>query len=459
MATVSQQNIAPQHEKISVQLQKEDYLPQIDKALKNLAKNAQIPGFRKGLVPLGHVKKLYGQSVFTDEVLKVAGAKLEQYLVENKAEVFARPIPAETQIQYEFNIANPEDYVFEFEIATKPHFEIPLLKNHTTLPIYKVKITDEMLQEEIEKLQLKAGDIKEADEVLNDTDVVHIDIEEVNEANELVETGTNVKHSLLLKYFTEGTRKLLLNKKVNDTINVKLTDAFDEQYEESILNDLKLESDDSKFLRFTIEKIEHIEKADLNTEMFEKIYPGKEIDTEDKFKEQLKSEIAAYWHQHAKNHLQNDIFEKLVHETDIVIPTNFLKRWMSVGGERYVPMEQVEKEYGKFEHNLRWQLITDKLVEENKLQVSKDEMQQAAKMQVMSYFGQYGQMPDLDASWMEPVIKKQLADKKFADELHNRIITDKLFFTIENQLNLQETEINKEDFMAEVQKPHHHHHS
>jgi trigger factor len=102
-------------------------------------------------------------------------------------------------------------------------------------------------------------------------------------------------------------------------------------------------------------------------------------------------------------------------------------------------------------------LISDKIIEENKLDVKRDEMEQAARMQVMSYFGQYG-MPSTDDSWMDSLIQKQLADKKFADELYNRIITDKLFFTIQNQLNLQETDISTEEFLALINKPHHHHH-
>lgn len=458
MATISQQNIGQQHEKIIINLVKEDYLPSVQKSLKKLSKEAAIPGFRKGMVPIGHIKKVYGQSLFTDEVLKAAGTKLEEYLVETKAEIFARPIPAESQPMHNFNPDMPEDYTFEFEIGTRPAFDIPLLSSSAAIPLYKVKITDEMLNEEIEKLQLKAGDLSEIDAISSIEDVVHVTIKEEADNGELAESGIDTKHSLLLKYFSEKVQTELLNKKVTDHVSVKLNDAFDDQYKESILKDLHLEADGEKTVRLSIEKIEKIDKAEIGAPMFEKIYPGREIDTEEKFRDLLKSEIEHYWNGHARNHLQNDLFERLVHETPITIPTAFLKRWMSVGGEKYTPMDVVEKEFGKFEHQLRWQLVSDKIIEENKLEVRNEEMEQAARMQVMSYFGQYGQMPDMEASWIEPVIKKQLADKKFADELYNRIITDKLFYTIENQLNLQETEISREDFMALVSKPHHHHH-
>jgi trigger factor len=457
MATVSQQNIGLQHEKITIQLSPEDYLPSVQKTLRKLSKDAAIPGFRKGMVPLGHIKKLYGQSVYSDEVLKAAGTKLEEHLVSTKAEIFARPVPAESQTQYDFNIDNPENYTFEFEIGTKPSFEIPLLQNASTLPTYKVTISNEMMQEEIEKLQLKAGDLSEIDTVASEENVLHILIQEKDENGNLIPGGVDTKHALLLKYFSKNTRNTLLNKKVQEHITSRIDQLFDEAYGDSILNDLKLGTSLDKEVVVRIEKIEHIAKAELGQAMFEKIYPGKEIDTEEKFRSILLQEMQTYWNGHSRNYLQNDIFERLVHETPITLPTSFLKRWMSIGGEKYTPMEVVEKEFGKFEHQLRWQLISDKIIEENKLEVRTEEMEQAARMQIMSYFGQYGSMPEMDASWMEPVVKKQLADKKFADELYNRIITDKLFYTIENGLHLQETEISKDDFLAMINKPHHHH--
>ncbi|MBK7689990.1 MAG: trigger factor family protein [Bacteroidetes bacterium] len=203
MATVSQQNIGLQHEKITIQLSTEDYLPSVQKTLRKLSKDAAIPGFRKGMVPLGHIKKLYGQSVYSDEVLKAAGTKLEEHLVSTKAEIFARPVPAESQTQYDFNIDNPENYTFEFEIGTKPNFEIPLLQNASTLPTYKVTISNEMMQEEIEKLQLKAGDLSEIDTVASEENVLHILIQEKDENGNLIPGGVDTKHALLLKYFSK----------------------------------------------------------------------------------------------------------------------------------------------------------------------------------------------------------------------------------------------------------------
>ncbi|MCC7029763.1 MAG: trigger factor family protein, partial [Chitinophagaceae bacterium] len=240
MATISQENIGLQHEKIIIQLTKDDYLPSVQKSLKKLSRDAAIPGFRKGMVPIGHIKKIYGQSLFTDEVLKAAGSKLEEYLIETKAEIFARPIPAESQVQYTFNPDMPEDYTFEFEIGTRPAFEIPLFANTAAIPLHKVFITGDMLQEEIEKLQLKAGDMSETEEVQSENDVVHVEIKEENQDGQIVDDGINTKHSLLLKYFADDVRTMLMNKKVQDSITTTVGEAFDKEFKDAILKDLSL---------------------------------------------------------------------------------------------------------------------------------------------------------------------------------------------------------------------------
>lgn len=461
MATVKQENIGKQHDKITITLQVEDYMPSFEKSLKQYAKTANIPGFRKGMVPVGMVKKQYGQSVFTDEVLRVAGTKLEEHLVANKAEIFARPIPSASQEQIKFDMNNPSEFVFEFEIGTKPEFSIPLLSGKETMPFHKIKVTDEMLDEEIEKLQYKSGTMTDPEEISGGDNVINVVFEETDGKGTVIEGGIKKDNSLLVKYFTANTIESLKGKKANDSIEVCLGDAFDPKVLPAILRDLDLNPTDdtakAKYVRVQITKVGLVEKAELNKEMFDKIYPGRNIETEQQFKDELKAEIQQYWNVQSRNRLHNEIFERLVHETPIDLPVDFLKRWMSVGGEKYKSPEQVEKEFGTFEHQLRWQLVSDRLIEQHQLQVSNAEMEMGARSQIMSYFSQMGSMPEMDEEWVGPFVKKQLADSKFADELHNRIVTDKLFNQIESMLNIQEEEVSLEEF-SNLPSSHHHHH-
>jgi len=462
MATVTQENIGKYHEKVIVQLAKEDYLPTFEQALKQYSKNAAIPGFRKGMVPLGMVKKMHGASLYRDEVIKVAGAKLEEHLVANRAEIFARPIPAATQKQYQFDMNNPEDFTFEFEIGTKPEYTLLLLNGSTTVPLYKVTVTDEMVNEEVEKLRYKAGDMTDPEIVTGEDNVLNVVFEEADANGISIEGGIKKDNSLLVKYFSPSLQTLLMGKKANDVVTFTLKDNFEAHLLPAIMKDLNLDPTDedakNKSFNMLIVKVGLVAKAEINTTFFEKIYPGRNLETIEAFKDVLKGEIEMYWSQQARTKLHTDLFERLVHETPIELPVRFLKRWMSVGGEQYKSPEQVEKEFSGFDHQMRWQLISDKIIEDNKLQVTNEEMDQAARAQIMSYFGQYGGMSgmDLESDWVEPLIKKQLEDKKFSDELYNRIITDKLFFTIEQRVNLQDTTVNAEEF-TKLPSAHHHH--
>lgn len=461
MSSVTQENIAKYHERIIVSLSKEDYMPEIDKSLKIFSKNAQIPGFRKGMVPVGIVRKMYGASIFSEEIMKLASKNLEDYLIQNKFEIFGRPIQGANQKPYNFDINNPSDYTFEFEIGTKPAFDIPFLSGSATIPLYKVSVSDSILQEEIEKLQYKAGEMKDPESVTTEDNVLNVVFTECDTDGNAIVGGIQKDNSLLVKYFTQSLQEQLMGKKAGDFILFNLQATFDEKLLPAIMKDLNLDAQDeaarNKNFKLGITKVGLIEKAELNLATFEKIYPGREIETEEKFRETLRSEMEQYWSTQSRTFLHNELFERLVHETPIELPINFLKRFMSIGGEKYVAPEEVEKQFGNFDHQIRWELISSELVQQFGIEVTKTDLETAARMQVMSYFGQHGEMPSMDAEWLDPFIEKQLADKKFRGELENKIITDKLFWAIEQKVNLQETEVSVEEFVK-IPVSHHHHH-
>jgi trigger factor len=272
MASVTQENIGKYHEKVIVQLAKEDYLPTFEKALKQYSKNAAIPGFRKGMVPLGMVKKMHGASLYRDEVLKVAGAKLDEHLHAVKAEIFARPIPAATQKQYRFDMNNPEDFTFEFEIGTKPDYTLPLLNGSTTVPLYKVTVTDEMVNEEVEKLQYKAGDMTDPETVTGEDNVLNIVFEEADANGILIEGGIKKDNSLLVKYFSPSLQALLMGKKANDVVSFTLKDNFDAHLLPAIMKDLNLdptnEDAKNKCFNMLIVKVGLVAKSEINASFF-----------------------------------------------------------------------------------------------------------------------------------------------------------------------------------------------
>jgi trigger factor len=458
MATVTKENIGLLHEKLSVKLEKTDYLPAFEKALKDYSKKANIPGFRKGMVPTGLIKKMYGPSVFTDEVLRSVDRELIKYLETDKLDIFAQPLPLESDIR-QLDMNNPAEYVFHFEVGMKPDFKLPdLAKAKTTR--YKVTVTDEMIDTEVTRLQNRYGNMKDEEIVANDENVLNVTFIESDTAGTETEGGIKKDNSLLVKYFTEDFRKQLTGKKVNDFVIVQLRTAFDEKEREWILEDLGFKKDDSaaadKHFKLVITKIGILEKRKLNEEFFKQLYPNLELKTTDDFRNKIKEEIQAYWDGQARNQIHDQAYHELIDHTEIKFPETFLKKWVKTQGEKAKSDEEVENEFPVFINQLKWTLITDKIVKENNIQVQPDELRNFARQQLLGYMGM--NVSDEQQGWMNDYVEKMMKDRKYVEDAFNRIQTQKIFEWAEQQVKPAEKEISSEEFTKMVEAHQHHHH-
>jgi trigger factor len=467
MAIVTKENIGLLHEKLTVKLEKTDYLPSFEKALKDYSKKANIPGFRKGMVPAGLIKKMYGPSLFTDEVLRSVDRELISYLQNDKVDIFAQPLPLETDIR-QLDVNNPADYTFHFEVGMKPEFQLPDLGN-ANITEYKVVITDEMINNEIARLQNRYGNMKEEGAVNTEENVLNVIFSEVNENAEETEGGITKDNSLLVKYFKEDFRSNLLGKVLNDFVIVQLDKAFDEKELDFILGDLGLDKNDpealKKHFKIQITKIGLLEKKDINEEFFNQLYPGQEIKTEADFRNKIKEEIGVFWKSQVKNQIHDQVFHQLVDHTEIKFPEGFLKKWMKTQGnatseeQQAAPKsdEEVEKEFPTFLNQLKWTLISDKIVQDNAIQVNPDEIRQFAKQQLFGYMGGMGNVAD-DQPWVKDYVEKMMKDRKYVEDAYNRLQTQKMFEWAETQVKPTEKEISSEEFTKMVEAHQHHHH-
>ncbi len=455
MATVVRENIGLLHDKLVVKLSKDDYYPSFDKKLKEYSKTANIPGFRKGMVPAGMIKKMYGSSIFTDEVLKSVEKELYTWLNNEKPEIFGQPLPLQSDLS-KMDINNPSDYEFGFEIGLKPEYTLADVSK-AKLTLHKVKATDAMVDEEISRMQIKAGKMTEPEVVNNEENVLNLLFKESDKDGNMVEGGASKENSVILKYFTAAVQKKFMDKKIGETVTVQLNKAFDEDKLAMILQDLGLDKDDKeaakKYFNLEIVKIGLVEKRELNEEFFKEVYPAKEIKTEDELRTALKEEIENYWQGQSRNQLQDQLYHYLIDETNMEFPAEFLKRWLQTGGEQAKTAEQVEAEFPVFNNQLKWTLISDKLIKENKLEVSNDELRDYMKAEVMRYFGSIS-LGD-DTSWLESYIDRMMKDEKQVDGSYRRLITDKLFNSLESQVKPKEKEVTPEELAA---MQHHHHH-
>ena len=458
MATVIKENVGLLHDKLTLTLDKGDYLPAFEKTLKDYGKKANIPGFRKGMVPAGLIKKMYGNSLFTDEVLRSIDRELVKYLETEKINIFAQPIPDEINLR-QLDVNSPSDYHFSFEIGLKPEFELPGLSSlHTTR--YKVHVTDEMINNEIARLQNRYGNMKDEETVTTEENVLNITFTETDENGNDVAEGIKKDNSLLVKYFAEAIRKDLMAKSKNDFIIIRLKSAFDDKEREWVLGDLGLDKDDEtsadKSFKIQITKIGLLEKRELNDEFFNQLYPNGDVKSEADFRNKIKDEIQAYWDGQAKSQLQHQAYHELLDHTELKFPEGFLKKWMKTQGETPKTDEEIEKEFPAFIDQLKWTLISDKIVSENNIQVTPDEIKNFAKQQLFGYMGM--STMDDEQPWIKDYIEKMMKDRKYIEDAYNRLQSQKILDSVETQLRPEEKEISSEDFTKMVETHQHHHH-
>ncbi|MCA6474648.1 MAG: trigger factor [Chitinophagaceae bacterium] len=452
MATITRENISLLNDKLTITLSKADYLDDFEKSLKKYAKSANIPGFRKGMVPAGLVKKMYGQGVFGEQVLRKVEEELNKYMQQEQLDIFAQPLPVGQQ-NPQLDMNQPGDYQFEFEIGLKPAIE--LKPEQLKVTRYVVNVTDAMIQQEVERWQKRNGERTEPDTIGHQDNVLQVSFTEIDAAGQSVENGVQKDTSLLVSDFNSATQSQLMGKKKEETIDITLASAFDEAACKAVLSELGMQEDQKELsLRVTIKKITQIIPAELNEELFKKVFPDQEITTEEAFRSAVKDTIAAHFASQARNQVYDQIYHALVDHTPLSFPENFLKRWIQQGGEQPKSPEQAEKEYPTFEKQLKWTLISNQLIQDNKIEVSPDDIKDFAKMQLFNYMGGQINMMGENAQWVEDYANRMLQDKKFVEDSYHRISTDKMFQHLETLVNAVEETISQEDFEA---KQHHHH--
>ena len=406
MATVNRENIGVLTDKVVVKVSKEDYLPSFEKAIKNYSKQANIPGFRKGMVPAGMIKKMYGTSVFADEVIKSVEKGLTDYISAEQLEIFAQPLPLEENSQPQLDMNNPAEYSFAFEIGLKQDFKLADLASEP-LTSYKVTVSDAMVDEAIESVRIKPA------------------VKAEDTAGPTAETTAN---------------------------------AAGEKEEQAPAADAPEDTSDQS-REASAEEEKPAEKYELNEEFFKQIFPDKEITTEDDFRAEVRAQLQAQWDNQSKNQLMDQVYHTLLDHTQIEFPKDFLRRWMKSGMEKPKTDEEIEKEFPTFVNQLKWTLITDKVAKDNNIDVSPEEIADYARHQPFGYMrGMGGSFEDMmQQPWVTEYVNKMMQDRKFVEDSYHRIRTDKVFSWAESQVKPVEQAISREEF-DKMQAEHHHHH-
>lgn len=424
---------------VKVAITKDDYSDKVAKILNDYRRTANIPGFRKGHVPMGLVKKQYGKAVLVDEVNKLLQDSLNKYLTEEKLDVLGNPLP---KAQDDLDWDN-EDFSFEFELGLAPEFNVDL-KTKKPITHYKLVADDKMVDEQIDSITKQYGKLISQDEVSEDSEVTGT----FTNKEEGIENRTTLSLDKV-----KGKRNLnkFIGAKVGDTLELKTKNLFEDDHD--LMNFLKVSHDQAHDLEidvtFTIEEANQREAAELNQELFDKLFPEGVVTSTEELRAKIKEDAEKQFVQQSDQKLLNDITEQLIEDTKFDLPAEFLKKWIQATGEDELSIEQAGEEYEKSEKGLRYQLIEGKIIKDNDVQITYEELKDYAKQYVGMQMAQFGQT-NPDESVLEDIATRVLSNQDEAKRLSEQLMSEKLINVYKEKAHLKVKEMSFENFVKEV---------
>lgn len=424
---------------VTVAITKEDYSVKVEKVLADYRKNASIPGFRKGAVPMSLIQKQYGKAVLLDEVNKILQSSLNDYLVAEKLDILGNPLPKVTE---DFNWDN-DDLSFDFELGLAPQFSVDLTaKNNITK--FNVIADDKMLNEQVERIQKQYGKLISQAEVKADFEVRGIFTND--------EKGINATANFSLDIFADKkVAKSFIGKKVGDVVTIGTKGLFDDDHK--LMDYLKVSHDDVHGLDinvdFTIEEINSVEKAELNQELFDKLFGPAAVTSVEEVKAKIKEDAEVQFAQQADQKFLNDVTEFLIETTKFDLPAEFLKKWIQNAGETPLTAEEAEQEYARSEKGLRFQLIEGKVMAENNLQITFEDLKAHTADLIKKQMAQFGQLnPSEDE--INGIVARVMSNQDEVKRLSEQVMSEKMLGLYKEKVKAKTKEVNYDQFIKEM---------
>mgnify|MGYP001099227790 CR=1 FL=1 len=435
---ITKENIDELNAVVKVEIEKSDYSGKVEKILKDYRKSANIPGFRKGYVPMSLVKKQYGKAVTIDEVNKLLQDSLGKYLVEEKLDVLGNPLP-KPQDDLDWNA---EQFSFEFELGLAPEFEVNL-KPKKPITHYKITADKKMIDKQINQIQKQYGKLISQTEVSKDSEITGSFFNQ--------DKGIDNSATFNLDQIKgKSNEKLLIGAKVDDVITLKTKKLFEEA--QDLKTFLNIPSEEVKDLdidvQFTIKEINKRELADLNQELFDKLFGKDVVKTETELKEKIKSDSEKQFEQQSDQKLLNDVTESLIEQTNFDLPSEFLQKWLQTSGENPLTEEDAKAEYEKSEKAIRYQLIESKLIEKFDLQIKIEELKSFSNEMVKMQMAQFGQTNPTEEQ-LNDISSRILSNQEEVKRLSDQLMSKKMLDLFKKEVKLKEKKITFDDFVKE----------
>lgn len=414
---------------LKVAVGKEDYSEKVSSALKDYQKKAKLDGFRPGKVPVGMVKKMYGTHLLVEEVNKLVSKGLSDYITENKIHLLGEPLPNETE-QAKIDWETNTDFEFCYDIATAPELSIKLTGKNSS-DFYVIKVDDKQIDEQIDHMCSRFGTQIKVDET-DGTEIVRGDLAQVDAKGNIMEEGHRKDNAALLLSMIRNVEKQaqFKGKKVGETIVFAPMDTFDNAAEVSSFLNVSKEAKellDAKY-KYTITDIQRFQKAEVNQELYDKVFGEGEVKSEAELRAKIKADMESRFVYNSDYKLMVDMRDKLIEANPMVLPQEFLKRWLiSINRDKPdVTPEKIDEEMPNFITDVKWQLIKNQLVNEAEISLKPEDMiaaaKEFAKMQLQQ-FGMFNPPDEETTKWGMEILKNQEEARRLAEvEIDKKLV-------------------------------------
>lgn len=436
---------------LRVEVKPEDYQDKVNKTLNDYRKKANLPGFRPGHVPLGLIKKQYGPSVLADELNRVVNESLQKFLSENEVEILGNPIPKEDE-EVKGDFAKPEVFEFVYQIGLVPEIKVSL-SGKNKFDYVKVKVDKKLIDQQIEDLRRRYGKLVSSDEV-GESDMVLAQFVELNDDESIKEGGIMHSSTVSMEFVEDKkVKKELLGKKVGDKIVVdpaKVSKGGADTAAMLGVKEEELEGLSNKF-QMTINEIKSMELAELNEELFDKLFGEGNVKDEKALRDRVKADLEGMFSNDSDKMLTRDVYDKLIEKTEVSLPDEFLKRWIKLSNEKPISDEQIEADYDNYAKSLKWQLIQGKIFKDNDLKLEQEEVMEFTKGLLVNNYAQYG-MPAPDDQELTTSAMRILQNKDEANRIYDMMAEQKFTAYIKETVKLNDKEVSYDEFVEMASK-------
>lgn len=445
---INRENIDHSNAIIRLVVEKSDYEKNVADKLREYRQQVSLPGFRPGKVPAGIIQKRFGKAILAEEVNQLLTQNLTNYLRDEKINLIGDPLP-NNALQPEIDFDKDVDFEFVFDIAISPEINMEV-DSTQTVDYYKIVVDDKMLEENIDQIRSQYGKNTDTDVVTMDA-YIRADFAELDAEGNEIPDGIHAENVLLAmdRIKDKETLSHLEGKSPGDAVVMNPVTAIGDRHEVGHMLNISQEAAENleSNFRFTVRSIQVFEKADLNEELYKKLFGEEtEVTTHEQFVEKLKENIGTSLENNSKQRFEVDARKALISKAALILPEAFLKRWLKETNKELTP-ETIDEEFDGFSEDLKWQLIRNNIINRHEIKVSEEETLDMAKSVALSQYQQYG-IYNVADEHLETFANRILEKEEDRERIVRRIFEVKVFDFIRENVTLNEKHVTADEFRA-----------